>query len=203
MDIELFIQGYDAQGAYNALFDELVRFVESWTEIIAETADANIRYYPELRGQIRNQVATLVDSIVGDVFPEGENAWMAWLEEYGKGSEMDTSNPSLYDYIGSEYWNPSRGGFEITGRPKGEYLGLDGVYHDSSGRFEGKNLEEMSQESWFADWLNRIGADRNDMLPTPPTHFMRDALESNRNRIIEELSQLIASFDWGAFFIVK
>ena len=68
----------------------------------------------------------------------------AIMESYGTGSKMDTSNPFLDDYRGSDLWNPARKGIAISGRPKGKYINILGEEKISSGSMEGKNLEQIS-----------------------------------------------------------
>lgn len=194
MEITTFIKGYDVNGAYNAFVDELKKFVLEWVEVIAATADANIRYYPQLRGMIQSNVTVLVDSVVGEVFPEGPNAWQGWLEQWGKGSLMDSENPGLSSYMNSDLWNPLRSGNKVVvGRGAGRWQGIDQKVHISKGTYAGVDLEELAAR----------GDIDKKFAPTPPSHFMTNALESNRLQIMESLQQLVASFNWGAFFIMK
>jgi hypothetical protein len=188
MEITLFLKGYDSTTAYNSFVDELKKFVLQWVEVIAATADANIRYYPQLKGTIQSSVMEMVDSVVGEVFPEGPNAWQGWLEQWGKGSLLDSNNPGLSDYMNSDSWNPERESYIIVGRSAGTYKSFDGKERYSSGRKQGQIIEDINSQQF---------------KPTPPSHFMTNALESNRLQIMESLQQLVTSFDWGAFFIMK
>lgn len=54
----------------------------------------------------------------------GNDHWQAFIDNYGKGSLMDTSsNPWLSEYINSGYFNEQRieYGYAIITRPRGEY----------------------------------------------------------------------------------
>lgn len=66
----------------------------------------------------------------------------AIMDSYGTGSEMDTHyNAALSDYKSSDLYNPSRKGNEIAGRPAGEYTNIFGEKQVSSGKREGKSVE--------------------------------------------------------------
>jgi hypothetical protein len=119
----------------------------------------------------------------------GASHWKAWIQEYGKGSLMDRSNPNLNEYIESIYWNEARyptPGAPIVGRPEGSYIGLDDQIHYSRGHMQGKNLEY------------RVPG----IEPSPPLHFMRNALLSNKNLIEDQLQAALDNFDWGRFLVV-
>lgn len=80
----------------------------------------------------------LIRQIIGGAF--------AVMDSWGTGSLMDTSNPTLNDYMNSDLWNPARSktpGAPITGRPEGEYTDVFGELAYSSGAMEGLNLEQM------------------------------------------------------------
>jgi hypothetical protein len=201
MDIEFTSNVFiDAEAAYQYIVQRVSEFVETWTYIIAETAKMNVHYYPEIIEYIQNKLTGLVN----DAIVEGEvsaDHWQAWLEEFGKGSEMDSTNPYLSEYISSEYWNPARHGPSIAGRPKGEYLGLDNEIHYSSGILEGKDLELLSREVWFQEWASERGIDPDEFLPTPPTHFLSEAVKSNEDAILQSLAELVETLDLSQFIL--
>lgn len=187
MNIDLTLQFNDQW--YEQLMQKLVEFVDEWSKTIEDTADANIRYYPQLRGAIKHEVAKEVTEIVGTVLPDGPDAWMSWLEEFGKGSEMASGaeNPFLADYQSSEYWNPDRQGNAVTGWGD-SHVGLNGELYTPKGHLKGVNLEQLQENSQrFAEWADRHGI---DFKPTPPNYFMRDAIDSWRNNIVEDLNSL-------------
>lgn len=178
---------------YDQLIAKLTEFVDMWSSLIADTADADVRYYPELKGAIKYEVSQVVGEIVGEIFPDDSVAWMAWLEEFGRGSEMDASggNPYLVDYVTSEYWNPDRQGLAITGWGE-THTGIDGQTYTVSPHapLKGQNLEKLQRNSpEFAEWADEKGL---DFQPTPPNYFMRNALDVWRNNIIEDLNQVVA-----------
>lgn len=65
----------------------------------------------------------------------------ALLESFGKGSQMDMSNPYLDEYMQSDLWNPARTGATIVGRAKGEYTDFFGNKAYSTGNKEGQSVE--------------------------------------------------------------
>lgn len=67
-------------------------------------------------------------------------------DSYGTGSLMLSDNPGFRKYMmnsGSQQGqvNPARTGKAIVGRPKGRYVDMFGREHETSGAFEGKNIE--------------------------------------------------------------
>lgn len=68
---------------------------------------------------------------------------LAILESYGTGSKMDKSNPALNEYFQSKFINPLRQGYEIVGRPYGEYTDIFGREQISSGSMAGTSVENI------------------------------------------------------------
>lgn len=64
-------------------------------------------------------------------------------DSYGTGSLMLTDNPGFQSYRNSDRWNPARKGRAIVGRPMGVYKDAFGKVRVTSGRFKGKNIENM------------------------------------------------------------
>lgn len=67
-------------------------------------------------------------------------------DSYGTGSLMLSDNPGFSEYMrnagsGKGQVNPARTGKAIAGRPKGRYVDMFGREHETSGVFEGKNIE--------------------------------------------------------------
>jgi len=122
----------------------------------------------------------------------------AVLDEWGKGSLMDTDNPALGDYIASGLWNPLRsnspGGLDaaVVGRRAGEYTNIFGETKTSSGAAAGVNLEELAREGKLPP----------SFLPQPPSHAMRTAarwMMTGRAETI--LHNALNAFPWGSFVI--
>lgn len=65
------------------------------------------------------------------------------LESYGTGSKIDITNESLSDYMSSEFWNPDRRRFAISGRKAGPYRNIFGDEVVSRGKFRGKEIENI------------------------------------------------------------
>lgn len=68
---------------------------------------------------------------------------LAILESYGTGSKMDKSNPALNEYFQSKFINPLRQGYEIVGRPYGQYTDIFGREQISSGSMAGTSVENI------------------------------------------------------------
>ncbi len=204
MNMEVLLN-FDAQKCYETLIKALSREVENLLDTVRANAVANLGwdpFYYRLKSADGIQ-AKLLDLatqglIAGQV---GTDLWESWLAEWGSGSEMDTSNPDLAAYMSSESWNPARNGFAIMGRPEGPYIGLDGEVYNSSGALAGVDLELLVEtDAEFRLWAEEnFGPDA--FKPKPPLHFMRMALESNRNLIIDQLNGILQNFDVGAFFV--
>jgi hypothetical protein len=194
---------FDGAGAYEELSQRFQQVIDDLCQTVLANARANLGgQYPKVEERLRAGLTKLAQTgiIEGQI---GSDWWEAFMAEWGSGSEMDASNPDLSAYMGSETWNPVRDGFAITGRPAGPYLGLDGVMHDDhTGALAGVNLELLSKsDSEFQAWMGRVGLPPDAFQPKPPLHFMRDALESNRNLIMDQLNAVIETFSFGAFFV--
>ncbi|WP_235885891.1 hypothetical protein [Paenibacillus cymbidii] len=186
------IAGYDADRAARDLERKLSTEIAGLTGLVMETAKSNVKYYAEVRRHLQRHMNVLVGQMI-----EGEvtaNYWQAWLEQFGKGSLMAGSdqNPGLVSYMNSEAWNRLRstGKRVIVGRGRGQYKSIDGTVRYSGGSFRGVDLEELAARG---DIDKKFG-------PTPPTFFLRKALESNRNRILAGLARVIDDFPYHKYF---
>jgi hypothetical protein len=202
MGVEVLLN-FDGVRAYESLGQAFEKVIADLCETILANARANLGgMYEEVAATLQVRLMSLAQSglIDGHI---GSDHWKAWIAEWGSGSEMDKSNPDLAAYMASEYWNPAREGYAITGRPEGPYLGLDGQMHDDhTGKLAGVNLEELSRsDSEFQAWMARVGLPPDAFQPKPPLHFMREALESNRRLIIDQLNAVIETFNFGDFFV--
>jgi hypothetical protein len=123
--------------------------------------------------------------------------WQAWLEQFGKGSLMagPLDNPGLTNYMNSDLWNSfrSRSTRVVAGRGAGRYKSIDGTTKTSSGSMAGVDLEELAARG---DIDKSFG-------PTPPTFFLRQALQANRDRILQGLQNVIFSFPYHKYFKVR
>jgi hypothetical protein len=116
-------------------------------------------------------------------------AW-AVMDNYGKGSLMDTTNPALDDYRNSELWNPARHGYEIVGRPEGWYTNIFGKLVYSKGRYEGRVLEGME---------TRYGREIEPMYPSYAFQVAARWLENYR--FAEVINNVLEEFSFAPFFI--
>ncbi|MGB9791512.1 MAG: hypothetical protein ACPLTR_02910 [Thermacetogeniaceae bacterium] len=137
---------------------------------------------PEARGdweegEIEDAAWIIAAAVVG-------GAW-AVMDNYGRGSLMDTSNSALEAYRQSELWNPARPDTYIRGRPPGTYTDIFGRQRISSGRAEGRNLENLEA---YAPW--------------PPSKALQVATQvMEQGRFREIIQEAIDSFPWGDFII--
>jgi len=186
------ISGYDHQKASNDLQNALLKEISELTDLILNTAKSNVRYYPDVRNHLTKQLSVIANQMMtGEVTAD---YWQAFLEQFGKGSLMagESENPGLRAYMNSEYWNEyrSRSNRVVVSRRAGRYKSIDGTYKISNSRMPGVDLEELAE---------RGDIDRK-FLPTPPTFFMRVALESNRNRILQGFQRVIETFPYQYYF---
>ncbi|MCL6459575.1 MAG: hypothetical protein K6T85_16370 [Gorillibacterium sp.] len=186
------ITGYDSVKATKELENRLSVEITGLTKIILLTAQGGIRYYPAVRDHLNMQMVILANQIIsGEITAD---YWQAWLEQFGKGSLMadGSKNPGLVTYMNSEAWNRlrSKGSKVVVGRGQGNYKSIDGTMRFSGGGYAGVDLEEL--------------AERGDIdakfKATPPTYFLRIALQANRNRIIEGITRIIEEFPYHRYF---
>lgn len=184
--------GYNYNAAERDLRNALIKEVIELSELVEETAKSNIRYYPEVRNHLRRNLEVLAS----DMFSMEITAdyWQAWLEQFGKGSLMagPSDNPGLTNYMNSELWNNlrSRSSRVVAGRGKGRYKSIDGTVKVSGGGMAGVDLEELAARG---DIDKRFG-------PTPPTFFLRQALQANRSRILQGFESVILNFPYHNYF---
>jgi hypothetical protein len=186
------LSGYDAEGANRALQSALAIEIAKLTALVMETAKSNIRYYPAVRNHLQMHLVEIANEIIsGEVTAD---YWQAWLEQFGKGSLMADSseNPGLIKYMNSEAWNRfrSKGSRVVVGRGKGNYKSIDGTLRYSGGGYAGVDLEELAAR----------GDIDKKFAPTPPTYFLRIALQSNRNRILQGIANVIQDFPYHKYF---
>ncbi|OPA77465.1 hypothetical protein BVG16_13500 [Paenibacillus selenitireducens] len=186
------ITGYDYAKASADLEHDLGVEIAGLTKLVLLTAKSGIRYYPEVRDYMHMQMTVLAHEMVeGEITAEH---WQAWLEQFGKGSKMANSidNPGLVSYINSDQWNPlrSQGSKNVVGRGEGNYRSIDGTTHYSGGGYAGVDLEELAARG---DIDKSYG-------PTPPSYFLRIALQANRNRILEGISRVLTTFPYHKYF---
>lgn len=119
----------------------------------------------------------------------------AIMDSYGTGSQMDTSNPALSEYMNSELWNSERTGLEIVGRDKGIYKNIYGSTDYSSGNMAGKNVEYSS------------GNPKGKVTPITPSFAFQDAEKwfIKGNRIDTVLNTVIKNFfaDMSKYFEMR
>lgn len=192
MTVEILVGGYDYVQAENDLRKALMQEAESLAELILQSAKSNIRYYPDVRNHLQKNIFALGNKLI--VAEVTADYWQAWLEQFGKGSLMagPDKNPGLITYMNSDAWNRlrSRSKRIVVGRSRGRYKSIDGNVRYSGGGYAGVDLEELAQ---------RGDLDKK-FLPTPPTFFLRIALQSNRRRIIEALQNVINTFPYSRYF---
>ena len=120
-------------------------------------------------------------------------AWAA-MDNYGRGSLMDTTNRALAAYRNSDLWNPARPDLVIRGRPRGTYRDIFGRTRTTSGALEGRNLEENPpQRGRFAG---------EDFDPWPPSHAMETAMKwLSHGRAQKVLRDTILKFPFHQYII--
>ena len=129
--------------------------------------------------EIKDIAGIIVSGIVG-------GAWAA-MDEYGKGSMMDTSNPGLQDYMSSSLWNPARGSDStIRSRQRGSYTNIFGENIESRSNVAGIDLEQKGGK----------------FSPQPPSHAIQTAMRWMQNgRMQAKIQSVLRNFPFGKFII--
>ncbi|MEK4881432.1 MULTISPECIES: hypothetical protein [Paenibacillus] len=186
------ITGYDTARATRDLENQLAIQITGLTKLVLLTAKGGIRYYPAVRDKLKMEMFVLANQMIsGDITAD---YWQAWLEQFGKGSLMADSsqNAGLITYMNSDAWNRlrSKGSKVVVGRGQGNYRSIDGTVRYSGGGYAGVDLEEL--------------AARGDIDPkfkaTPPSYFLRIAIQSNRERILKGVAQVLEEFPYHRYF---
>ncbi|MCY9593724.1 hypothetical protein PC41400_21595 [Paenibacillus chitinolyticus] len=185
-------KGFNAEKASRDMETALSVQIAGLCGLVLQTAKSNVRYYPEVRNHLERQIFVLAhEMIAGEVTVD---YWQAWLEQFGKGSKMagSSENPGLTSYMNSDLWNRLRpsGSRVVVGRKKGNYRSIDGTVRLSGGSYAGVDLEELAARG---DIDSSYG-------PTPPSYFLRAALQANRNRILQGLQEVIEGFPYHKYF---
>lgn len=129
--------------AANDCMDYVLQEIRGGMNTVEGAADVDDGTIMQLKDMISGQVISGVHAI---------------LDSFGTGSKMDKTNPTLSNYMSSEYWNPARVGYTIVGRPKGSYTDIFGETHISSGKMQGKNIEgfvEPIEPSYAIQWAEQ------------------------------------------------
>jgi len=187
------ISGYDAARASAALERRLETEIRGLTALVLQTAKSNVRYYPEVRNHLHAQLFVVANKMItGEITAD---YWQAWMEQFGKGSLMagPDQNPGLVKYFNSDAWNRlrSRSSRVVVGRARGTYRSIDGVIRRSGGGYAGVDLEELAAR----------GDIDKKFAPTPPTFFLRVALQSNKDRILQGVASVIEEFPYHKYFV--
>ena len=129
--------------------------------------------------EIKDIAGVIVVGITGGAY--------AAMDEFGKGSLMDMSNPDLQDYISSNLWNSARGNDPtIRSRQRGLYTNIFGEQVVSKSNVAGINLEEKGGK--FA--------------PQPPSRAIQTAMRWMANgRMQSKIQSVVRDFPFSNFII--
>lgn len=137
-----------------------------------------------------------IDEIAGVITAQIAGGGWAVMDEFGRGSLMDITNPALEEYIGSIYWNPLRHDKAIRGRPAGAYVDIWGNTRYSHGSMAGTNLEELDEKKPLRF--------QGDFEPWQPSKAMRTAMQVMREgRFQEIIQEAVDDFPWSRYLIVE
>jgi len=131
------------------------------------------------------------------IFEVGAKHWLAFLDNFGTGSRMDTNNPFLSEYLRSPYFNRDRlgNGMAVVGRPEGEYVAPDfrdgsgEIVRHSKGRFEGVNLEQLINP--------RTG--KPYFIPQAPKHWLEQGIRWGLSDLIENVRKAFSTFPYHKY----
>lgn len=136
-------------------------------------------------GSIKDIAGILSVSIVG-------GPW-ATMDEFGRGSKMDQSNPFLGDYIRSDQWNPARNDYAIRGRPGGEQSTIFGDRRHFRGNAPGVNLERLAEK----------GIVGPEFLPKEPSKAIRTAMRwMAQGRFQLVVAGVVQTFPWHKYLTI-
>ena len=181
---------FDAERCIRGLHNHLVSTMKkAQSELLREIQSGVI--HPEAdwtEGEIEEFIGAITAHVIG-------GAW-AIMDEFGRGSKMDMSNPSLQEYIGGFYWNPLRRDKSIRGRPEGTYIDIWGNTRYSRGSLAGVNLEELDKQ--------KPARFQGDFQPWEPSKAMRTAMQvMQKGRFKEIIQEAVNAFPWAKYLIVK
>jgi hypothetical protein len=115
----MLILKFNSDACFKAFIERIVKLAD---KLIAEMYDDSTEDMKESeKKSIDTEYAQYAEGVIKAQIIYGA---LAIMRSYGTGSAMDKSNPALDKYMTSEYWNPARIGYEIVGRPYGEYTNI-------------------------------------------------------------------------------
>jgi len=175
------------------LMREIKAVLEMWSEHIATevmTRWMQIGYSPNLKGQaeVKTRIKKEVESVIlMEISGMGQRAL---IMEYGRGSEMDMTNPYLDEYMRWSGFNQNRQsqGMAILTRQPGEtYSDLDGKKRKSTAKQAGFNLENTGKPQY---------------QPEEPHHVIRnivcgdDGEQGVLNAILDDIAEVVLLYDF-------
>ena len=169
------------------LLDKTRKIVQKYVKVACEQVAQQYQIEDTVDGDAKiyaSELEIAQDTISQSVIAYGQKAWIL---EFGKGSLMETSgeeNPFLEDYLNSELFNKARlsNAYAITGRPRGDYLDIDGNVHHSHGNLYGVNLEE---------WIDKKTGNQAAVAYAPRRVIYRILYGSGQNGLLSMMADEI------------
>ena len=110
---------FNVDACMKALFEKIIQLADVLIDEMY--ADSTQEMKDSEKKSIDKEYAKYAEGVIKAQIVYGA---LAIMRSYGTGSAMDKSNPALDKYMASDYWNPARIGYEIVGRPYGEYTNI-------------------------------------------------------------------------------
>ena len=171
---------FQSDQCYQALQKHMVDTIKMMQKAYLNEIASHMRTPEGSRDLTESDVEVLAGAISAQIIG---GPW-ATMDQWGRGSLMDKSNPALADYINSQYWNPTRHDLAIRGRPEGTYTDIFGRTRRSTGKMEGKYLEHVFE-------------------PQPPSHAFTAATAWFRHTIIQDMMKdAINVFPFHKYIVV-
>lgn len=193
-DLNLF---FDDQALLTDLTNTLVQAIQMVSEELMKymqsSADSKISSH-FVNYVVYDAGANMISSVVGN------DHWIAFLDNYGTGSEMSKQNPWLNEYIQSEYFNKDRldNGMAIMARD-GEYTTPD--YKSGSGKVTkiGSNMRDSEGN------LVNLEKTINPNTGTPyavPRHaklWLENGMQYINKRFIDTINKALDNFNFNKY----